>query len=214
MQTFMNTLVEGIVIIDEDEHIVMSNQSFARTAFVQEDRLIGRTLSSLPWLDAKRDVLPQDYPWKAAQRSNLPERSVPMRLQVGIRHERHLNVNASPILDPKGNRRGMLVTFDDQTIIESHYRELARLVGRFSQDEGGLRKLYEQLAASDDVQFAKFEELVRTARELASDCQSAMSSDRMAPDGSRPSKLEQPSQVIPERSQGDLLLTQSSKAES
>ena len=174
MQIMMDTLVEGMVILDNEDQIVMANQAFARLAYLPADRLIGRPLASLPWLAPDRPNNPEAYPWKAVRESNLPERGVQLRLQVGSRHERRLKVNASPIADPSGACRGVLVTFDDQTSVESDNLELARFIAKFNEAGEEMALFRRRFSAEGDADhLAKFEELAAAAKELAATCRVA-----------------------------------------
>jgi PAS domain-containing protein len=174
MQLLMDTLVEGMVVLDDQDRIVMANRSFASTAFVPVERLIGRKLSSLPWLAPEGDGAPDIYPWKASGQSDLQQRGVPIRLGIGPRHARRLNVNASPILGPEGALRGVLVTFDDQTVIETDNLQLGRFLTRFSDASQEIRLLYEQVQSNvDSGQTAKLNELTQAVSELTQLCQAA-----------------------------------------
>src|SRR5262249_45431358 len=134
MQRMIDTLVEGMVVIDEQDRIVMANEAFANSAFSPVERLIGRELSSLPWLSHDSDAVPDPLPWKAAAQSNLPQRDIALRLQIGARRARCVNINASPILDPGGINRGVLITFADQTVVDADNAQLAEFVGRFNNE--------------------------------------------------------------------------------
>jgi hypothetical protein len=160
----------------------MANQSFAQMAFFSVERLIGRTLSSFPWLAHDAPRAPEVYPWQAVQQSDLPQRGVALRLQIGTRHDRRLNVNASPILDPNGTRRGVLVTFDDQTIVESDNLQLAKFIGKFSEASNDIHQFHEHLKSRDDHEhLAKLEELAVAASELAKLCKSTAEDTPAAP---------------------------------
>jgi PAS domain-containing protein len=182
MQLMMDTLVEGMVILDEKDQIVMANESFARTAFMPMEKLIGRTLSSLPWLADGGEMGPELYPWRAAEQTNLQQRNVFMRLQVGSRHTRRLNVNASPIPGPDGAHLGVLVTFNDQTAVEAENLQMSQFVARFSDASNNVRRLREQLEShADRDQLAELDQLVAAAREMASVCQSVAQSAATVP---------------------------------
>lgn len=168
LQLIMDTLVEGVAILDNDGRIVLLNQSFAQTAFESKDRLIGRVMSSLPWLDHRREQPPAIFPWNSVTASNLPERGVPLRLRIGTRLARSLKVNAAPILDPGGTRRGVLVTFGDQTVLESDNAKLALLISEFAHTGEDIRWLRERLAGHDDNDhLATLERLAAAASEVA-----------------------------------------------
>jgi PAS domain S-box-containing protein len=202
MQLMMDTLVEGMVILDDNGQIVMVNQSFERTAFSPVDRLIGRTLSSLPWVAHDTQRAPEVYPWQAVQQSDLPQRGVPLRLQIGARHDRRLNVNASPILDPGGTRQGVLVTFDDQTIVESDNLQLAKFIAKFSEASDGIHEFREQLKSLGDFEhLAKLEELAIVARDIAGISKSAAEDAPVAPVGTSTEPKETEQMATPDNSQ-------------
>lgn len=164
LQLLFDTLVEGIVILDERDQIVMANQSFAQTAFSSMERLIGTQLSTLPWQMAEGDISPEAYPWKAVRQNSLHQRGIPMKLQIGTRHTRVLNVNASPILGPDGRHRGVIVTFNDQTVIAADNLQLAQFVSRFNEE---IKELQGRLPSTISFDpFARLEELARNALEL------------------------------------------------
>ncbi len=174
MQVMMDTLVEGMVILDNEDQIVMANQAFGRLAYLPVDRLIGKPLTSLPWLAPDRPNNPEAYPWKAVQESNLPQRGVQLRLQVGSRHERRLKINASPIVDPHGACRGVLVTFDDQTSVESDNLELSRFIAKFNEAGEEMALFRGRFTSEADAgHLAKLEALTAAAKELAASCQVA-----------------------------------------
>jgi PAS domain S-box-containing protein len=181
MQLMMDTLVEGMAILDMQDQIVMANESFARTAFLPMERLIGRTLSSLPWLTDNDEAAAELFPWKAAMQTNLRQRGVSMRLQIGSRHTHRLNVNASPIPAPDGTPLGVLVTFNDQTAVEADNLQILKFVSRFSDAGETFRRLREQLETrADRDHLAELDKVIGAAREMADVLQS------VAPPGTVP----------------------------
>jgi PAS domain-containing protein len=179
MQLIMDTLVEGVAIVDNDDRIVLVNQSFCQIAFSTVDRLMGQALSSLPWLwqDQMQEAGTAVYPWQMVKSSNLPERGAAMRLQIGTRHARSLNVNASPILDPGGTRRGVLVTFDDQTVMEADNVQLAKLIAKFAESRPQIHQFREQLPGPEQKDLlAELERLAAAASEIADVGRSAVES--------------------------------------
>lgn len=168
MQLLMDTLVEGMVILDAEERIVMTNHAFAQSTFESIARLIGKTLSSLNWVNEKGEPLLDAYPWKAVEQSDLPQRSVLMRLRIGNRHTRRLHVNAAPILDPHHVRRGVLVTFSDETITESQLQRLSQLALKMSNADAGVHELRNRLGTGGDEKLLlQMEQLTQSARELS-----------------------------------------------
>jgi PAS domain-containing protein len=178
MQLLMDTLVEGMAILDTQERIVMTNRAFAQSTFEPIGRLMGKPLSSLNWVDEKGERLTDVHPWKAVQQSDLPQRGVSMRLQIGNRHWRRLHVNAAPILDPDQVRKGVLVTFSDETIAESNAERISRLVIDMSSASAGVSELHSRMGADgDDKLLTQLEQLTQSAKELSGELRSTNHSE-------------------------------------
>ncbi|HUB25299.1 MAG TPA: PAS domain-containing protein [Tepidisphaeraceae bacterium] len=167
MQLLMDTLVEGMVVLDGHGQIVMANQALAQMAFCSTEQLIGRKLSSLAWKAEEGDGKSADFPWESQSHEDLQLRCVPMKLAIGTRHVRDLNVNVSPILGPDGKRRGVLVTFDDQTVVEKDYAQLVQFLAKFTDAGENIRSLRGQLPVQANPWLDQLETLAQTARELA-----------------------------------------------
>jgi PAS domain S-box-containing protein len=167
MQLLMDTLVEGMVVLDGHGQIVMANQALAQMAFCSTEQLIGRKLSSLAWKAEEGEGESADFPWESQTQDDLQLRCVPMKLGIGTRHARNLNVNISPILGPDGKRRGVLVTFDDQTVVEKDYAQLVQFLAKFTEADENIRSLRGQLPAQANPWLDQLESLAQTARELA-----------------------------------------------
>ena len=128
VSTTLDVLAEGVLLLDDQGHIVLANAAFA-------DRL-GRTTSSLLGADAAGLgwSIPQTtgdlvYPWVQAQAEGRAVKSVALELPSGPQGRRTFVVNCTPICDDGGAVRGVAVTFDDVTEVErtnAHLRQLTR----------------------------------------------------------------------------------------
>jgi PAS domain S-box-containing protein len=181
MQLLMDTLVEGMIVLDNRGYIVMANQAIAQTTFSSAEQLVGRRLSSLSWLANDRDEPPPSYPWENEGSGDLQLRGVPIRLRIGVRDARRLNVNVSPILEPNGKRRGVIVTFDDLTVVDQDNLQLSQILARFGDAGNQIRELREQLPSKAGRQIDQLEELAQSARELAQLCTIATGASAVAP---------------------------------
>src|SRR5207253_1851540 len=57
----LNTLAEGVLVLDKDQRIALANEAFARKVGASAERLTGRKASELPWKGAafsQADSLP------------------------------------------------------------------------------------------------------------------------------------------------------------
>src|SRR3954452_3192897 len=66
VRTTLNTLVEGVLVLDRQQRIVLANTECGRAVGVPAEKLQARKVSDLPWLAGKTEPLPADYPWAKA----------------------------------------------------------------------------------------------------------------------------------------------------
>ena len=128
----LDTLAEGLLVLDHEERIVLANQSIRTTLDCEEDLLLGRRASEIPWV-AKSDETKSDderndevSPWKAALEEGQSQRGKLMGLSVGHNSDRTFVVNACPINDEEGVRRGVVASFEDVTPLEKKKSELVQ----------------------------------------------------------------------------------------
>ena len=125
VQAALNTLAEGVLVLDKHQQIVLANEAFVKTVGRPFDQLQGRYATEIDWTAAGSKQRPDDYPWLRAIRDGRVQRRDMLALQTAAEGTRTLAVNAAPILDDRGRPRGALATFDDVTAIEEKNSQLA-----------------------------------------------------------------------------------------
>jgi PAS domain S-box-containing protein len=137
----LDTLVEGVVVLDKDQRIALANREFARAVGQSPEALRGRRVADLPWIAGKTVPLPEDFPWVRAVRESAPQTGTILGLKGG-RRTRTVSVNATPILGDDGVCRGALTTMDDLTPVQRRNSRLRLLLGRLqrSRKKIGLQK--------------------------------------------------------------------------
>lgn len=121
VRTVMNALVEGVVLVDHRQRIVMGNRTFARNLDVNVHELPGKLLSSFPWRRPEHADPAKPYPWEMAFDSAVTQIDNVLILTTDRHGRRYYSVNVTPILDDKHAVKGALATFDDQTdVIEKN----------------------------------------------------------------------------------------------
>ncbi|MEM1228217.1 MAG: diguanylate cyclase [Planctomycetota bacterium] len=143
----LNTLAEGILILDEKGDIVLANDNFLNINGYESSELQSESASELPWIfsigdDGPREwhalvaPSPQSFPWVRAieQRESVAGEIMRLTGRDGVL--RVFAVNAAPIGNDKEGR-GALVTFQDVTHVEKHRVELENMLSmlRMSKDE-------------------------------------------------------------------------------
>ncbi|WP_231741892.1 diguanylate cyclase [Stieleria varia] len=136
----LDTLAEGLLVLDEKARIILANDAFARTVDVATEYLTEMSADALPWQSADDEscqpVASEQLPWNLAIADSTIQTERMLWLQMDDGSRRIFSVNAAP-LGGNGARRGALATFRDVTHIEEHRAELERMLMllRSSRDE-------------------------------------------------------------------------------
>jgi PAS domain S-box-containing protein len=117
VRSTLDTLVEGVLVLDRHQRIVLANSEFVRAVGMPIEQLHGTKVADLPWLAAATDKPPDEYPWVKALRDAAPQTGTILRLR-GAGGERVVSVNSSPIVADDGSCRGALATFADLTEVQ------------------------------------------------------------------------------------------------
>ncbi|MFV2067356.1 MAG: diguanylate cyclase [Pirellulales bacterium] len=154
VRTTLDTFAEGLLVLDDQERIVLANQSFAITMGQSPESLQGHLVSTLPWR-ASADAKDGDpFPWQGAMRTGQPQIGEMLDLQPSGTRSRTFMVNASPIIGEEGESRGVFVSFDDVTVMEQNRAELTKTLAmlRQSRDEVHDKNIeLQRLAAHDPL---------------------------------------------------------------
>jgi PAS domain S-box-containing protein len=124
VRTALDTLAEGLLVIDNEERVVLANQAFADLLGKPASDLLATTISSLPWENAGAQG--SDMPWRKAMNEHVIQRGSIMRLRDAQSQLRTFSVNCSPVQGAKGEYRGVLASFDDITVLEQKEIELRK----------------------------------------------------------------------------------------
>ncbi len=131
----LDTLSEGLLIVDQDGYIVFSNTAFAVKIGQVPKELSGRKSTKFDWEVEAGDSDSTELPWLCVLEGKKIPKSVVIRLKTGYKNTYTFIVNCSPITASKNKIRGVLVTFDDITEIEVKNEELRRTLGKLEQSQ-------------------------------------------------------------------------------
>ncbi len=144
VRTALDTLSEGLLIVDENGTIVFSNQSFARKTGMQTTELTGKPAGDLDWeYDAAEN--PEDLPWLEVLAGRSLPSEVFIRLRTSFDAVYKFTVNASPISGAGDQIRGALITFDDITELESRNEHLSRTLAKLEQSQREITRQNQEL---------------------------------------------------------------------
>ncbi len=142
VRSALDTLAEGLLVLDRQGRIVMANKSFAATMGQQAEQLQGRSASELPWIGGQHG---DQLPWHESIRENAPRMGIPLQLKTGQYDERALRVNVAPILGEDGKNRGALASFDDVTELEFKKVELIKMLKTLKASRAEIQEQNKQL---------------------------------------------------------------------
>ncbi|MCA9081807.1 MAG: PAS domain-containing protein, partial [Planctomycetaceae bacterium] len=122
VRSALDSLTEGLLVLDRNERVVLANQSFSTMLNTPSEKLIGRKASEFPWeLEESENWIP---PWVLALQQQQPLANVMLQMRDADGAVRTFMVNCSPVLGTDGRYRGVLASFDDVTQLEQKKVEL------------------------------------------------------------------------------------------
>lgn len=132
-----DVMTQGVVLLDARGRIVMANSAFHALPASPWPEILGRRLSSLPWLAAGLPADSAQHPWSLVLAEGPPVQGQELRLSAEAGAARRLLINCAPICDANKRVRGCIVTFDDVSALQVANEKLsAALAGlRASQLE-------------------------------------------------------------------------------
>ena len=141
----LDTLTEGLLLLDKSERIVLANRAFTETSGVPEKQLLGRKASTLSWRAAHGEELAQDLPWQKVLRGEEAEAGTMLRFMSKSDETRTFMVNSAPILDEYGHSQGALTSFGDVTTLEKKKSELAATLSKLQHSAEEIRRQNQEL---------------------------------------------------------------------
>ncbi len=122
----LDTLAEGLLVIDMKQRVVLANQAFAEIVGRAPEELMGTSAAGLPWMEPDGTLLhTTEYPWLRALEAGQPQRNDVMHLLDDKAEQRAFIVNCSPVLGSGGKFGGVLISLDDVTQLEEDKVQLS-----------------------------------------------------------------------------------------
>jgi diguanylate cyclase (GGDEF)-like protein len=143
----LDTLVEGVLILDKDQRIALANEAFADNVDCSPHKLAGRKVSELSWTRLVDEGEDEELPWARALEEGKIQKGVLLGLSGRTARPRTFSVNATPICAQDGTRRGTLATFDDLTTAERKNAQLRKLLLKLKLSRAEIRKQNLELRA-------------------------------------------------------------------
>ncbi|MDJ0669334.1 MAG: ATP-binding protein [Desulfobacterales bacterium] len=127
VRSALDTLAGGLLVLDNKEQIVLANKAFATLLGRTPEDLMGHRAGDLPWIDPQDNkVTKSGRPWVQALESGEVQANRILRLAMKDDERLTFSINCSPVLGSGGKYAGVLVSFDDVTLLEKKEIELRR----------------------------------------------------------------------------------------
>jgi diguanylate cyclase (GGDEF)-like protein/PAS domain S-box-containing protein len=139
----LDALAEGVLLVDNKNRILLVNSSFSKSVGKSEKELIGKKASSIEWVMADSNI--GEFPWDTAARLGKSQTGTQLKTAHSDGSNRTYMVNCAPILDEKGEGRGVMATFDDVTKLEQKNDELQNMLGLLQQSREEISQQNEEL---------------------------------------------------------------------
>ena len=126
VRSALDTLAEGLLVLDRKGRIVLCNSSLAQTLGQDSASLIAKPASDLDWqFVASVDAGSHEFPWLSILSGEQTRTRLPMRLIDHAGVVRSFQVNCSAVYGAANQVRGVLCGFEDVTTIEAQKLELS-----------------------------------------------------------------------------------------
>ena len=127
VRSALDTMAEGLLVLDAKHNIVLANQAFARILRRDPGELIGVNCRQFHWSNTDGSpFVARQSPWGLAIEQGRAVTSKRIRLLLDAGVARTFMVNCSPVLANNGKAGGVLVSFDDVTLLEQKEIELLK----------------------------------------------------------------------------------------
>ncbi|MDH3718800.1 MAG: ATP-binding protein, partial [Planctomycetota bacterium] len=127
VRSALDTMVEGLMVIDLKGRIVLANEAFAEIVDWPADNLLGQKVMKLPWQAEDGSALnPADAPWVHSLVEGELQRNAVVHLQAQQDQRLTFICNCSPVLGAGGKHGGVLISLDDVTQLEEKKVELGQ----------------------------------------------------------------------------------------
>ena len=145
VRSALDTLAEGLVLVDKSGEIAHANQAFQAIAKLSDSECLGMRLDKLGWTRSD-DATELEMPWVTCAKLQNRICGEIVQLKRPNAPVRKFVVNATPIFDASDNIKGTLVSFDDVTAMENKNAELAKIIGSLRSSRDEVARQNEQLS--------------------------------------------------------------------
>jgi len=120
VRSALDTIAESLLVMDKRGNLVLANSAFTELVNEPVEDLMGRNANTFDWqvASSQEETELGEMPWEKAFRTAETSRGDMISLTDSKGVRRTFMVNSSPVMGPKGEPGGVLVSMDDVTLLE------------------------------------------------------------------------------------------------
>lgn len=141
----LDTLAEGVIILDEHEQIVLANKTFINKVSMPLPSLLGRKASELKWQHVDDPLATIHFPWRSVLKTGKSSIGAHLNLITDENKFFKFVINASPIEGGNQVTQGVLITLDDITELEERNTALQSMVSRLEESQAQVQEQNKEL---------------------------------------------------------------------
>ena len=137
----LNTLAEGLLVLDRKQSIVLANDSFAAVAGETPESLVGKEPAVFDFKLADDST---EFPWEITSKHSRPVKGVLLTRGEGD-EQRTFSVSTVPVKDANNQSRGVVASFEDVTQLQKKQSELRNALTSLRSSTDEIRKQNREL---------------------------------------------------------------------
>jgi len=141
----LDTLAEGVLLIDRKQRIVLANAAFAKHTGRSADELQGMDPRRIEFTPVGKQEAGECMPWVKTINDGTAQSGVMLALNDTAENRRSFVVSTTPIIGQDGTQRGALATFDDVTIVEQKNLQLEDMLQSLQVSRDEIHRQNEEL---------------------------------------------------------------------
>ena len=139
----LDALAEGLLVVDLKKRIVLANKAFAQCTGIEVESWIGKNVDTTSFLVATESDN-RTAPWITTLDAGQAIRGVLMK-RMHESKEKTFSVSSVPIHDDRQNVRGVVISFEDVTVLDQKQLELKDALTSLKQSSEEIRQQNREL---------------------------------------------------------------------
>ncbi|GKS65137.1 hypothetical protein YTPLAS72_24410 [Nitrospira sp.] len=176
----LDALTQGVVMIDTQDLVVLTNDAFSHAVGKPVKSLIGTDLGSLAWTSGTASGSLMVHPWTRAIMDRQPQDNSSLLLALPDGETKKFIVNTVPIIDDGATVRGALVSFHDVTELDRANAQLKEANTELEESRAQVLRKNQELETTNTSLHVEMDQRKKAEAEKEKLYQQLMNASRQA----------------------------------